>query len=65
MSDLDGGIPETTFYQSDIGPVQTGVVCQVLLGDPLLGTLISYHFRERGRQASATHGGQKPVALRR
>ncbi len=65
MSDLDGGVPETTFYQSNIGPVQTGVVGQVLLGDSPLGTLISDHFRERGRQVSATHGGQKPVAPRR
>ena len=64
MSDLDGGVPETTLDESDVGPVQTGVVGQVLLGDPLLGTLISYHFRERGRQTSATHGGQKPVAPR-
>ena len=46
MSDLDGGIPKTTFYQSHIGPVQTGVVCQVFLGDSSLGTLVSYHFRD-------------------
>ncbi len=65
MSDVDGGVPETTFYQSNIGPMQTRVVCQVLLGDFSLGTLLSDHFRERGRQASATHGGQKPVAPRR
>ncbi len=65
MSDFYGGIPKTTFDEPDVGPVQTGVVCQVLLRGSQLGTLISYHFRERGRQASATHGGQKPVAPRR
>ena len=65
MSDLDGGVPETTLDESNIGPMQASVVGQVLLGDPPLGTLLSDHFRECGRQASATHGGQKPVAPRR
>ncbi len=65
MSDLDGGIPKTTLDQSNIGPMQTGVVGQVLLGDSPLGTLISHDLCERGRQVSATHVGQKPVAPRR
>ncbi len=65
MSDLDGGVPKTTLDESDVGPVQASVVGQVLLGDSPLGTLISHDLCERGRQASATHGGQKPVAPRR
>ncbi len=65
MSDLDGGIPETTLDESHIGPVQASVVGKVLLGDSPLGTLLSHDLCERGRQVSATHGGQKPVAPRR
>ena len=47
MSDLDGGIPETTLDQSHIGLMQVGVVCEVLLGEPPLGTLLSYDLGER------------------
>ena len=64
MSDLDGGVPETTLDESNIGPMQASVVGQVLLGDSQLGTLLSDHFREGGGQACWTHIGQKPVALR-
>ena len=48
MSDLDGGIPETTLDQSNIGPMQVGVVCEVLLGESPLGTQFSYDLGERG-----------------
>ena len=48
MSDLDGGIPETKLDEAHIGPVQTRVVCEVLLGESQLGTLLSYDVRERG-----------------
>ena len=48
MSDLDGGISETTLDQSHIGPMQVGVVCEVLLGESLLRTLLSDNLGERG-----------------
>ena len=48
MSNLDGGIPETTLDQSNIGPVHPCIVCEVLLGESLLRTLLSDNLGERG-----------------
>ena len=48
MGGFDGGIPETPLDQTDIGPVQVSVVCEILLGDSLLRTLLSDNLGERG-----------------
>ncbi len=48
MSDLDGGIPETTLDKAHIRPMQTCVVCEILLGEAPLGTLFSHDLGERG-----------------
>ena len=47
MSDLDGGIPETTLDEAHIGPMQTRVVCEVLLRESPLGTLLPDNLGER------------------
>ena len=48
MSDLNGGIPEAALDEAHIGPMQTRVVCKVLLGESPLGTLLSDNLGERG-----------------